>query len=396
MLRRLLICVVASLLLLPPLASKLAAAEPVPGLAAKPPAEGPAIKVEGGYMVPYEMAIPGTKTKFQMVPIPGGTFKLGSPAGEAERSEDEGPQVEIVVEPFWMGKYEITWEEYKQYMRTYDIFKSFEQHKMRPVTDQNKVDAITAPTELYDPGFTFENGEDPRQPAVTMTQYAAKQYTKWLSGLTGQFYRLPTEAEWEYAARAGSTTPYSFGDAGKLGEYAWYYDNSDETSHEVGKKKPNPWGLYDIHGNAAEWVLDAHSKDYKHLAGKQSPVALWDAVSWPTKVWPRVVRGGSWDDDPDALRSAARLASNDDKWKQRDPNLPLSPWWFTNDPARGVGFRLVRQLAAPSKELKVKVWEPDCEELQGDIDNRLQEGRGVLGIVDTKLPAAIEELKTKE
>ena len=280
-------------------------------------------------------------------------------------------------------------------MNLYAVFKDFETKGMRPVTDDNAVDAVTAPTELYDPSFTFEFGEDPQQPAVTMTQYAAKQYTKWLSAVTGHSYRLPSEAEWEYACRAGTDQPYSFGaDTANIGDYAWYFDNSDETSHQVGKKKPNPWGLYDIHGNVWEWVLDAYSDEgYKWLAGKA--VLSSEAVAWPTVLYPRTVRGGSWDDDAAACRSAAKMPSHDVDWKSEDPNLPLSPWWFTSDPARGVGFRIVRPVAPVSKKEMAKYWDADVEEINFPVTSRLEEGRGALGLVDAELPAAIEKLNER-
>ncbi len=172
------------------------------GLLKEKPEAGRYVETDRGFMVPYTRNIPGTDIEFSMEPIPGGAFKLGSPDSEANRQDDEVPQVEVTVEPFWMGRYEVTWSEYKYFMSLYSVFKNFESKKIRPVNDETKVDAVTAPTELYDPSFTFELGEDPQQPAVTMTQYAAKQYTKWLGAITGNQYRLPSEAEWEYACRA--------------------------------------------------------------------------------------------------------------------------------------------------------------------------------------------------
>ena len=172
--------------------------------------------------------------------------------------------------------------------------------------------------------MTFGMGKE-GYPAICMTQFAAKMYCKWLSAKTGRYYRLPTEAEWEYACRAGTTTAYSFGDdPEKLGDYAWYFDNSDEKYHKVGQKKPNPWGLYDMHGNVAEWCLDQYVADrYKQLGGKlvENPLV---AV---TKTYPQVVRGGSWADEAPLLRSAARRGSSKD-WKSQDPQIPQSIWYL--------------------------------------------------------------------
>jgi hypothetical protein len=279
-------------------------------------------------------------------------------------------------------------------MDLYGIFKELETRKMRLVTDDNIIDAITAPTELYDPSYTFEFGEEPELPAVTMTQYAARQYTKWLSGVTGHFYRLPTEAEWEYACRGGTDTAYSFGDdPDDLDDFAWYYDNSEDGPSEVGQKEPNPFGLYDMHGNVAEWVLDQMLEDgYEQFTGKKLTAA--EALVWPTELTPRVIRGGSWEDDPEALRSAARLGSEEDEWKLEDPNLPLSPWWFTSDPTRGIGFRVFRPLEEPADRQETeRYWAIDAEETQDGVDNRMLEGRGVFGLVDPELPAAIKKMK---
>lgn len=375
--------------------TRMSAGETV-GLSPTAPAEGRAIKTDQGYMTEYKATIPGSSVTFEMVPIPGGKFKLGSPDAEEGRQEIEGPQVVVEVGPFWMSKFELTWAEYRQYMALYGIFKEFDSRGLRKVTAENEIDAITAPTELYDPSFTFQYGEDPQLPAVTMTQYTARQYTKWLSGITGSFYRLPTEAEWEYACRAGTQTAYSFGDdKGTLGDYAWYFENSDSKPHKVGEKKPNPWGLYDMHGNVAEWTLDQVLDDgYKQFAGKN--LKSEDALVWPTKLVPRAIRGGSFDDDAEVCRSAARLGSQEREWKTEDPNLPLSPWWFTSDPTRGIGFRLVRPLAEPAtREAKERFWAIDAEETRDAVDNRMNEGRGVRGLVDRDLPAAIKELKAK-
>jgi formylglycine-generating enzyme required for sulfatase activity len=167
------------------------------------------------------------------------------------------------------------------------------------------------------------------------------EYCHWLSTKTGKAYRLPTEAEWEYACRAGTRTAYSFGnDPAELGEYAWYFEISNDKPHPVGKKKPNAWGLYDMHGNAAEWCLDHYDPMYYSSFAAGKPVIA--PVLLPTeKRYAHVVRGGSWDDDPEMLRSAARRAS-DREWSVQDPQRPQSIWWHTD--ATFVGFRLVRAL----------------------------------------------------
>jgi formylglycine-generating enzyme len=375
------------------LSIEFAKADEVPvGFSATAPANGPQIKTEQGYMVPYSVTIPGSDVKFEMVPIPPGKFKLGSPADESGRKEDEGPQVEIEVPAFWMGKCEVTWGEYKCFMRMNDLFRSFETAGIRKVTPENEADAVTAPSNPFQPEVTFAYGDKPTLPAVNMSQLAAKQYTKWLSKLTGQTYRLPTEAEWEYACRAGATTAYSFGnDSSQLGDYGWSVDNSESTPHEVGLKKPNAWGLYDMHGNVAEWVLDEYTADgYRRLAGKLTKSG--DAVAWPTKLYPRVLRGGTWDNEPAELRSAARMPSSDDEWREQDPNRPMSPCWFTEEISLTIGFRIVRPLATPSKAQLTQAWDADLELIRRHVAARMNEGRGAKGIVDSTLP---DEIKKK-
>ena len=163
-------------------------------------------------------------------------------------------------------------------------------------------------------------------------------YCKWLYNSTGIFYRLPTEAEWEYACRAGEST-----DPINLNEYAYFKDNSGSKFHKVAQLKPNAWGLYDMLGNVSEWTLDQYNAGaYQKLLDKTknptTPVA---------SRHPRVTRGGSYLDDAKELRCANRIPSSAD-WNKRDPQIPKSRWWLTD--GMGVGFRIVRPAQVPSKE----------------------------------------------
>jgi formylglycine-generating enzyme required for sulfatase activity len=305
-------------------------------------------------MKPYRQRIRHTDVSFEMVPIPGGEFVMGSPEGEADRAEDEGPQHKVRIEPFWMGKCEVTWDEYDTWRLSLDIQRRKLANRQADDVDE-RADAVTRATKEYQP-MDFGMGRD-GFPAISMTQLAAKQYCEWLTEKTGQYYRLPTEAEWEYACRAGTTTAYFWGDdAEPIDEYAWYYENSEEKYQKVGKKKPNPWGLHDMHGNVAEWVLDRYDPEfYAKFASDEAavfPVCLPDGEEYP-----RVVRGGSWTDDPDLLRSAARVSSTPD-WKIQDPQLPQSKWYLTD--AQFVGFRVVRPLQRPNEdEIKKYILYPD-------------------------------------
>jgi formylglycine-generating enzyme len=362
------------------------------GIADAKPESGPSVSFEGKFLVPYTEVIPGTDIEFEMIPIAGGKYMMGSPKDEEGRKDDEGPQIEVTVDPMWVAKTEVSWAQYKEYMRLYAIFKDFEAKGERTVTDENRVDAITAPTELYDPSFTFEYGEEPEQAAVSMTQYSAQQFTKWLSRITDRQYRLPTEAEWEYAARGNTKTAYSFGkDATEIDDYAWYYDNSDNGQSAIGLKKPNAFGLHDMHGNVAEWTVNQYTEDgYKEFVSTENKNATY-LVKWPETEDNCVVRGGSWEGNPEDLRSAVRLPSNNEEWKQEDPNYPKSPWWFTSDPARGVGFRLFRSAKPLDKDYIAKFWEPGPEDLRDDIESRIDNGRGGWGKVDPDLPKAVQE-----
>lgn len=277
----------------------------------------------------YKETIPGTNVSFDIVAIEGGRFKLGSPAGEAGRGADEGPQAEVTVGSFWMSAREVTWDEY-------DLFASGRRLPPPAGSAPGSADAVSGPTPPYaDPSWGFGKG---RQPALGMTWHAAAEYCRWLSERTGHKYRLPTEAEWEYAARAGSGAPWSSArDESTLAQTAWYAANSNGMPHKVGTKQPNAFGLYDMHGNVAEWTLDRYEAGrYAALAGKPSS----DPVLLPgTARYPHVVRGGSFEDDAAHVRSAARRVSKPE-WSRRDPQFPQSIWWHTD--AIFVGFRVVR------------------------------------------------------
>jgi len=298
-------------------------------------------------MKPYTNTIPGTSVSFGMMPIPSGEFMMGSPDSEAGRKADEGPVHKVKISPFWMGKCEVTWNEFELFMFPDEELKFKSTLATDPYVDKIS-DAVSRPTKPY-VEMSFGMGKD-GYPAISMTQHAANKYCQWLSAKTGQFYRLPTEAEWEYACRAGSTTAYSFGDdASKLEEYGWFEKNSDFKYQKVGKKKPNAWGLYDMHGNVAEWCLDQYEPNYQKFA---SGIAQ-DPWTRSVKNYPQSVRGGSWDDEPSKLRSAARRAS-DKTWKIQDPQLPKSIWFHTD--AQFLGFRIVRPLQVPSVEDATKYW----------------------------------------
>jgi formylglycine-generating enzyme required for sulfatase activity len=282
---------------------------------------------------PYTESIAGSNStvSFDMVAIPGGTYLMGSPDSEKEGKKEERPRHPVTVRPFWMGKTEVTWDEYDLY------WKKDENAKPPEAPADKAADAVSRPTPPY-ADETFGHGRE-HHPVLCISHHSAMEYCRWLSAKTGKTYRLPTEAEWEFAARAGTKNAYFFGDDPKsLGDYAWYNANSEDLTHEVGKKKPNPWGLYDIYGNVAEWCLDTYKENV--YAAFQLNIPAVTPVLIPSDVrFPHVARGGSWADEPDKLRSAARRGS-DKNWIKRDPQRPQSIWWLTD--AEFVGFRIVR------------------------------------------------------
>jgi formylglycine-generating enzyme required for sulfatase activity len=295
----------------------------VPVAAAQPDLSAPGMEA-------YVETIGGTGVSFAMVPVPAGTFLMGSPEGETKREADEGPQVKAQLDAFWMMDAEVTWD-------LFELFIDKEKSAALLYASDDiraSADAVTRPSTPYlDPSFGMGRYG---YPAVSMTQYAALSFCKWLSEFTGKLYRLPTEAEWEYACRAGSSTAYCFGDdVAQLGDYAWYWDNSGDKYHQIKQKKPNAWGLYDMHGNVAEWTLDQYEAEFYASLGDNA-LNPWRTY---TSLHPRTVRGGSWYHDAEELRSAARMPSSRD-WQKRDPQIPKSFWWNTDAPF--LGFRLVR------------------------------------------------------
>ena len=282
-----------------------------------------------------------------MRPIVGGQFLMGSPLNENNRLADEGPVHKVEVDSFWMAKYETTWD-------LYNLFTSRSLDNLQPKFNSNNevnidVDAVSGATTPY-VEMSFGMGTD-GFPAISMTQLAAKKFCQWLSAITGNFYRLPTEAEWEYACRAGSQSSYSFGDdINELSDYAWFKDNSGNKYQKVGLKLPNNWGLYDMHGNVSEWTLDAYSST-TYLKSLQN--LSKNPYTKPLKLYPRVVRGGSWKNSHYRLRSASRQASSK-QWKKQDPQIPRSKWWHTD--AQFVGFRVVRPYITPTIEEQNEYW----------------------------------------
>jgi formylglycine-generating enzyme required for sulfatase activity len=267
----------------------------------------------------YKETIPGTKVSFEMVPIEAGEFEMGSDR------KNESPRHPVRVSAFWMSKYEITWDEYRLFM----------------FSKPDGADAVSRPTRPY-MEMSFGMGIE-GFPAISMTQHAANKYAEWLSAKTHEFYRLPTEAEWEYACGA---------DPADLNASAWFVANSGAKYHKIGTKSANLHGLYDMLGNVMEWTLDQFSTDFYAQSPRDDP---WNK---PTRPYPLSVRGGSWMDPASELRCSARTPS-DPSWKQQDPQLPKSIWYETD--AQGLGFRLVRPVKIPTAEQMYRYWNNGVE-----------------------------------
>jgi len=294
----------------------------------------------------YMEMIPGSGVSFDMIAVRGGSFRMGSPESEPMRDEDEGPVREVAVSDFWMGKVEVTWDEYLAFFRATGSQGRTEGQKVS-AKDADAISGATPPWGAPDQGW----GKGSR-PAITMTWHAASVYCQWLSQVTGKRYRLPTEAEWEYACRGGTETPYFFEgnpkrfssegflkrlikpDTAGIASRVVYALNSSSRTQEPSFVRPNPLGLLNMSGNVWEFCLDYYSAD----AYKADTAVLVNPMG-PLRGREHVIRGGSFRSDAKDVRSAARDFTKTTAWLVTDPQIPKSIWWYSD--CIDVGFRVV-------------------------------------------------------
>jgi len=305
----------------------------VPAQAAKPAAYTETVKTAND-----------AELSFKMVPIPGGTFTMGSPQSEADRADDEGPQHQVRVDPFYLCSTEATLDFFMAYYQeTVSAKKDFmeTQEAKKDAETTGDADAISGPTPVYG---DLSMGYGPQNPAIGMTWHNANNFCLWLSKKTGKKYRLPTEAEWEYACRAGTKNLFgSTNDAEKMKDYAWYDATADSETNEVGKKKPNAFGLYDMSGNVREWVSDFYSPTAYAEAAKKSPAVN---PKGPKTGELHVARGGDYSSEVGELRCAARHFEQK-WWRMGDPQIPKSIWWLPEMDI--IGFRVARSIENDEK-----------------------------------------------
>ncbi|HBX47177.1 SUMF1/EgtB/PvdO family nonheme iron enzyme [Limibacterium fermenti] len=294
--------------------------------------------------------IPGTAISFKMVAVPGGNFTMGSPEKEPFHKPDEAPQHPVTVNSFFMAEIETTWEQYWAFYGS-----TMSEGRTPPETTYERnmqaldVDAISGPTPPF--GFPDQGWGGDKRPAITMTHYAAEIFCLWLSKKSGKKYRLPTEAEWEYAARGGTASPYFFGGNPKdfsdqgfwrkifpaktdsISSYVIYTKNSRGRTQEPDVVKSNPFGLKNMLGNVMEYCADKYDPE---VYGKRADGAQ-DPVNTQGEEW--VIRGGNYLSDAADVRSAARDHTLHDSWLKTDPQQPKSIWWYSD--IRGIGFRVV-------------------------------------------------------
>ena len=299
----------------------------------------------------FTETIPGTTISFEMIAIPGGTFSIGSPKLQSYREPDEGPQRMIKVNSFWIGKTEVSWDEYDAFYRQTAAEGRTEDQYAANQT-MSKFDAVTGPTPPY--GNPDQGWGKSGRPAITMTHYAATKYCEWLSKVTGKKYRLPTEAEWEYAARGKTEGPYFFtgnpeqyskknfwnrlfgADTSVINSYVIYDRNSQGKTHPQVAVRPNFYGLLHTLGNVKEFCLDWYAPD-TYATYPETDVVV--DPTGPKSGTEYVIRGGSYKSDAAAVRIADRNYTRHDAWMLTDPQMPKSLWWYSDN--SDVGFRVV-------------------------------------------------------
>lgn len=294
--------------------------------------------------------IPGTSVSFRMKPVPGGTFIMGSTRETFFPQGDELPPREVKVDSFWLAEVEVTWDEYLAFFNATGT-----QGRMESVQDEEgrvkKADAITGPTPPW--GAPDQGWGKGQRPAITMTHYAATVYCEWLSKITGKKYRLPTEAEWEYAARAGTTGTYFFdGDPEKyvrdnffrrifgvdtsvINSYVIYKENSPLKTQPPDRVKPNPFGLKNMLGNVAEFCYDY----YDPLVYRKYPSGVISNPFGPRTGEEHSIRGGAYNHTAKEVRVANRDHTRTIEWLVTDPQIPKSRWWYSD--CKNVGFRVL-------------------------------------------------------
>jgi len=252
------------------------------------PSPAPVRAAPGAKLAPFTQTLPGSVVKIDMIPIPGGTVKIGGKM--------------VTVKPFWMAKTETPWEAYDVFLKSGPPSPAYDQ------TDFPE-DAIARPSHSYilpDLGWGHDG-----YPVINASHIAVTMFCRWAAKSMEKKYRLPTEAEWEFACRAGVAGPWKI-DKATLDKSAWYAPNSDGVTHPVGKKAPNKYGLYDMLGNAGEWAND--------MAGKP------------------VLCGGTHRDAAIGVFPGMRRRWKP-SWQETDPQFPKSRWWLAD--GRFVGFRMV-------------------------------------------------------
>jgi formylglycine-generating enzyme len=318
-----------------------------------------AAKVTG--FTSFTEQIPNSSVSFKMIALPGGKFKMGSPDSEAFRNQDEGPVREVEISPFYMAQVEVTWDEYLAfYAQTAAEGRSTDTEGARSKKSSG-ADVISGATPPY--GQPDQGWGLGQRPAISFTFHAAETYCKWLSQVTGRKYRLPTEAEWEYACRGGSDSPYFFpGDPAKfqkkgrkgkiivkdtsvINSYVIYSANSRSRTDVPDMVKANEFGLKNMSGNVAEFCSDWYQPD----AYSKYPAGIIKDPKGPESGEEHVVRGGSYLDPAASVRSASRSYTHTDDWLRTDPQIPKSIWWYSD--CFSVGFRVVCEFDENSGKL---------------------------------------------